>query len=91
VWQAKGEVRVVSVEALIVEVQNPSLVCGEFTDEVRQRFSENKNAQLTSPDDSMRKPATLVRLAWARFQNNDVDEIASLTPIYLHTAAPIHT
>ncbi len=90
-WQAEGEARVVSVEALNAEVQSPSLVCGEFTDEVRQKISENKHAQLVSPEDSHRKPAMLAKLAWARFQNGDVDHAASLAPIYLHTAAPIET
>ncbi len=90
-WQAQGEARVVSIEALNAEVTSPSLVCGEFTDEVRQIISENRNAQLVSPDDSTRKPAILAQLAWARFQNSDVDDVASLAPIYLHTAAPIES
>jgi len=88
-WQAQGEARVVSIEALNDEVQSPSVVCGEFTDEVRQKIGENKNAQLISQDDSMRKPSVLAKLAWRRFQNGDVDDAASLAPIYLHTAAPI--
>lgn len=90
-WQAEGPARVVTVEALNAETQSPSLVCGEFTDEVRRTLGENKNIQLTSPEDSQRKPAMLAKLAWTRFQNGDVDEIASLAPIYLHTAAPIET
>lgn len=89
VWQADGPARVVSAEALKDEVASPSLVCGEFTGEVRQKISENKNAQLISLEDSQRKPAMLAKLAWARFQNGDVDDAASLAPIYLHTAAPI--
>ncbi len=90
-WQAEGPARVVSVEALKDEVQSLSLVCGEFTDEVRQKIGENKNVRLATPGDSQRKPALLAHLAWTRFQNGDVDEIASLAPIYLHTAAPIQT
>ncbi len=90
-WQAEGPARVVSVEAINDEVASPSLVCGEFTGEVRQKIELNKNAQLISTDDSTRKPAVLAELAWARFQNGDVDETASLAPIYLHTAAPIQT
>ncbi len=89
VWQAEGPARVVSAEALKDEVASPSLVCGEFTGEVRQKIESNKNAQLTSPENSQRKPAMLAKLAWARFQNGDVDDAASLAPIYLHTAAPI--
>lgn len=90
-WQAEDDARVVSVEALIAEVTSPSAVCGEFTDEVRQKISENKNVQLTTPENSQRKPAMLAQLAWARFQNGDADDVASLAPIYLHTAAPIET
>ena len=88
-WQAEGPARVVSVEALKDEVANPSLVCGEFTGEVRQEIESNKNAQLISPEDSQRKPAVLAKLAWARLQNGDADDAASLAPIYLHTATPI--
>ena len=87
-WQAEGPARVVSVEALKDEVANPSLVCGEFTGEVRQEIESNKNAQLISPEDSQRKPAVLAKLAWARLQNGDADDAASLAPIYLHTATP---
>ncbi len=90
-WQAEGPARVVPAQAINDEVASLSLVCGEFTDEVRQKINENKNAQLTSPEDSQRKPAMLAELAWARFQHGDVDDAASLAPIYLHTAAPIDT
>ncbi len=91
VWQAEGPARVVSVEALNDEVKSLSVLCGEFTDEVRQNISENKNAKLTSREGSTRKPAVLAQLAWTRFQNGDVDDLASLAPIYLHTAAPIQS
>lgn len=94
VWQAEGPARVVPAQAINDEVASLSLVCGEFTDEVRQKINENKNAQLTSPEDSQRKPAMLAKLAWARFQHgdaDDADDAASLAPIYLHTAAPIDT
>ena len=91
VWQAEGPARVVSAEALKDEVASPSLVCGEFTGEVRQKIESNKNVQLTSLEDSQRKPAMLAKLAWARFQNGDVDDAPSLAPIYLHTAAPIES
>ena len=91
VWQAEGPARVAPAQAIKDEVASPSLVCGEFTGEVRQKIELNQNAQLTSPEDSQRKPAMLAQLAWSRFQYGDVDDAASLAPIYLHTAAPIDT
>jgi len=90
-WQAQGEARVVTLEALMAEVQSPSVVCGEFAAEVRQQIIENKNVRLASPVNSVRRPAVLAELAWARWQNGDVDDEASLAPIYLHTAAPIQS
>ena len=88
-WQAQGAARVVTLEALMAEVQSPSVVCGEFTAEVRQKIMLNENMRLVSPANSIRRPAVLAELAWARWQNNDVDDEASLAPIYLHVAEPI--
>jgi tRNA threonylcarbamoyladenosine biosynthesis protein TsaB len=88
-WQAHGEARVVTLEALLAEVKSPTMICGEFTAEDRQILLNNEHVTLVSPADSVRRPAVLAELAWARWQNSDVDEEASLAPIYLHTAEPI--
>lgn len=89
-WQAKGLARVVTVDELAHEIKTPSIVCGEFTAEDRQRLARDVvNVKLTSPAQSVRRPAVLAELAWARWQNGDVDDEASLAPIYLHTAEPV--
>ena len=88
-WQAQGEGHVVTLEALLVEVQSPSMICGEFSAEARQVILTNKNARLVTPANSVRRPAVLAELAWARWQNGEVDDEASLAPIYLHAAEPI--
>jgi tRNA threonylcarbamoyladenosine biosynthesis protein TsaB len=88
-WQARGAARVVTVEELMNEIQTPSMICGEFTADDRQRLMTNENIKLTSPAQSVRRPAVLAELAWARWQNGDVDDDATLAPIYLHTAEPI--
>ena len=90
-WQAQGEARVVTLEALMAEVQSPVVMCGEFTDEIRQKIILNENMQLVSPTGSIRRPAVLAELAWARWQNNDIDDAAALAPIYLHVAEPIQS
>jgi tRNA threonylcarbamoyladenosine biosynthesis protein TsaB len=89
-WQAKGPARVVTIEALMDEIESPSIVCGELTADERQRLERKKiNVHLASPAQSVRRPAVLAELAWARWQEGKVDDEASLAPIYLHVAEPI--
>jgi tRNA threonylcarbamoyladenosine biosynthesis protein TsaB len=89
-WQAKGPARVVTIEALMDEIESPSIVCGELTADERQRLERKKaNLHLASPAQSVRRPAVLAELAWARWQEGNVDDEASLAPIYLHVAEPI--
>jgi tRNA threonylcarbamoyladenosine biosynthesis protein TsaB len=85
-WRAQGVARVVTTESLIYEIRTPTVVCGEFTAEERQRLARDEvNVKLVSPAGSVRRPSVLAELAWARWQNGEVDEEASLAPIYLHT------
>lgn len=88
-WQAKGPARVVTVEVLLDEAKTPVIVCGEFTSGERQRLSEKPEVHLVSPAHSIRRPAVLAELAWARWQAGNVDDEATLAPIYLHVAEPI--
>ena len=83
-WQAQGPARVVSLEALKDEVTKPSTLCGEFTAEERQRL-DSELIRLAPPAMSTRRPAVLAELAWVRWKAGDVDDEASLAPIYLHT------
>jgi tRNA threonylcarbamoyladenosine biosynthesis protein TsaB len=88
-WQARGPARVVTVEALMDEVKSPVMVCGEFTSDERHKLSEKPEIHLLSPAQSVRRPAVLAELAWARWQAGDMDDEATLAPIYLHVAEPI--
>lgn len=83
-WQAQGGQRIVTLEEINVEVESPSIVCGEFSADERQKLI-NANIRLASPAQSIRRPAILAELAWARWQAGEVDDEASLAPIYLHT------
>lgn len=83
-WQVEGESRIVTLDEINAEVKSPSLLCGEFSTETRQQVN-NENIQLVSPALSIRRPAMLAELAWARWQADDVDDAASLAPIYLQT------
>jgi tRNA threonylcarbamoyladenosine biosynthesis protein TsaB len=84
-WQAEGPARTTSADALAESIHHPTLVVGELSAEERQRLARKwRNIQLASPAQSVRRPALLAELAWARWQSGHVDEAASLAPIYLH-------
>jgi tRNA threonylcarbamoyladenosine biosynthesis protein TsaB len=88
-WRARGEARVVTVEALADELQTPVIVCGELASEERQRLAQKPDVRVASPAQSVRRPAVLAELAWARWQKGESDDEAALAPIYLHVAEPI--
>jgi tRNA threonylcarbamoyladenosine biosynthesis protein TsaB len=85
-WQAEGELSSGTVDELIARIESPTLVAGEFTAEERLKLSKKKQVMLASPVHCVRRPSILAELAWTRLQADDIDEPASLAPIYLHVA-----
>ena len=85
-WQAEGEVRSGTVDELLSGIESPTIVAGELNPEDREKFSKHKKVMLASPAYCVRRPAVLAELAWARWQAGDVDDAASLAPVYLHVA-----
>lgn len=84
-WQAEGPARTSTADELAESIHHPTLIVGELTAEERQRLARKwKNVQLMPPAQSVRRPAVLAEIAWARWQSGQVDEAASLAPIYLH-------
>lgn len=88
-WRARGPARVVTVKALLEEIQSPAILCAELSPEERQALTVRPEIQLASPARSVRRPALLAELAWQRWQGGQVDDPSSLAPVYLHTAEPI--
>jgi tRNA threonylcarbamoyladenosine biosynthesis protein TsaB len=90
VWLADGDPAVVTAEELAQSIRKPTLVCGELSAEERQLLArKRKNVLLASPAQSVRRPAFLAEIAWARIQAGVSDDPVSLAPIYLHVAEVI--
>lgn len=85
-WQVEGQVRSGTVDELLSQIEESTNVAGELTSEQRKKISKHKKISLASPTSCMRRPSILAELAWARWQKNDVDDVATLAPIYLHVA-----
>jgi tRNA threonylcarbamoyladenosine biosynthesis protein TsaB len=89
-WKSASQVEILTPQELSERIQSPTWVCGEFTEEERRLLSrKRKNVLLASPALSLRRPAFLAELAWKRWQAGQVDDPASLAPIYLHYHDPI--
>jgi len=89
-WQAQGPATLTTAEALAQSINAPTIVCGELSAEERQRLArKHKNVILPSPARSVRRPGFLAELAWARWQEGNVDAAGSLVPIYLHEAGGV--
>lgn len=89
-WQSTGELENMTLEEFADNIHQPTLVCGELNADARQRLGRKyKNVHLASPAQSMRRSAFLAELAWDRWQAGDTDNIALLSPIYLHHGDPI--
>jgi tRNA threonylcarbamoyladenosine biosynthesis protein TsaB len=84
-WVNSGEIKVMTAEEVSAKIKGPTLVCGEVDDTLRQALGrKRKNVMIASPAQSLRRPAYLAEIAWQRWQKDEVDEVISLAPIYLH-------
>ena len=89
-WKSTGKTEVLTAADLAQAIQRPTWVCGELTDEERRLLArKRKNVLLSSPAQSARHPAFLAEIGWRRWQAGQVDDPATLAPIYLHTSASI--
>ncbi len=87
-WQLEGDLLNLTIEEFADSLATPALVCGELSGEARQRL-EQKGMIVPSPAQCVRRSAVLAELAWMRWKAGQIDNPATLTPIYLHHGEPI--
>lgn len=89
-WLAQGPPYVTTVEALAKSIAKPSLVAGELSDEERQRLARKRvNVILAPPNRCVRRPSVLAEIAWQRYVAGQLDDAATLAPIYIHSAESV--
>jgi tRNA threonylcarbamoyladenosine biosynthesis protein TsaB len=85
-WMPSGDPELLTVDELKDAVNSPTVLAGDLTDDIRSALSRKRvNALLVSPAHSLRRPAFLAEVAWARWQAGDVDDPTALAPFYLQT------
>jgi tRNA threonylcarbamoyladenosine biosynthesis protein TsaB len=89
-WVSTGEMDNLDVDSFIEQIREPTLVCGELNEDLRDRLTRKQEIiVLASPSQSIRRPAILAELAWNRLKNSEIDDPSTLKPIYLHHGEPI--
>jgi tRNA threonylcarbamoyladenosine biosynthesis protein TsaB len=86
-WRRKGEYQLTTLEELCSQITDRALICGELVhsdvDLIHQKLGTD--VTVSTPAASLRRPAFLAELGWERLGRDDFDDIAALSPIYLHT------
>jgi tRNA threonylcarbamoyladenosine biosynthesis protein TsaB len=90
VWRAQAEAAVIDAEALVKTINEPTILCGELSEEARSVLGRRwKNVLLAPPARCLRRAGFLAQIAWERLDQDQGDDPMTLAPIYLHTATPI--
>jgi tRNA threonylcarbamoyladenosine biosynthesis protein TsaB len=86
-WRQDGDLHLTTIEELAGLLAGRCLVTGELSPAERAYLAEQSEADVAfaSPALSVRRPACLAELGWARFENGESDDLATLAPTYLHT------
>jgi tRNA threonylcarbamoyladenosine biosynthesis protein TsaB len=86
-YRQDGELHLTTIKELAGMVSGRCLVCGELSPAERAYLAQEGDADMvfSSPSLTMRRPACLAELGWERFQDGEADDLATLSPIYLHT------
>ena len=85
-WRRRGDYQLTTLPQLCEQMSEPALFCGEIDhkdgDLLRERLG--LLATVASPAASLRRAAYLAELGWERLRRGSTDDVASLSPIYLH-------
>ncbi len=88
-WQRQGDYRVMTVEEVSREIQEPTLLCGELRPDSRRNLAAvlGSFGLFTRPLASIRHASLLAELALQRLERDDIDDPLTLEPLYLRRPA----
>jgi tRNA threonylcarbamoyladenosine biosynthesis protein TsaB len=85
-WRQTGPYELTTLDRLCDRIEQAALVCGEIGAQGARMVLERLGDTVTvaTPAASARRAAYLAELGWERLSRGDADELAALSPIYLH-------
>lgn len=92
-WHGVGEAFITNWGDLLADLDSPTLFVGEIDPDGAKLLRRRRaKAYTLNPAAGLRRAGFLAELGWERFKRNQVDDPATLAPIYLHqpgTTTPI--
>jgi hypothetical protein len=83
-WQVQEEARLTTWATLAEEITEPTLLCGEIDREGAELMATlGDRVVVLPPAWRLRRAGFLAGLGWQRLNRGQVDDPATLTPIYL--------
>ncbi|RMG98179.1 MAG: tRNA (adenosine(37)-N6)-threonylcarbamoyltransferase complex dimerization subunit type 1 TsaB [Chloroflexi bacterium] len=87
-WQMATSPDIKTWEDALADLRPPALIAGEITPAAARLIRQtNREYQIASPAMSVRRAGFLAELGWKRYQQKQLDDAASLAPVYLRDPA----
>jgi len=88
-WRRQGDYRLTTWDELCAEIATRTFFCGEIDAQGIELLRERLGAKavVASPAYSLRRAGYLAELGWQRLERGEVDDVATLSPIYLRYPA----
>jgi tRNA threonylcarbamoyladenosine biosynthesis protein TsaB len=84
-WQRQDDYRLTTLDELCADIETRTLFCGEIDTQAIKLLREclGERAAVASPASSLRRAGYLAELGWQRLERGEMDDPATLSPIYL--------
>ncbi len=84
-WEADGEPANLLWEDVLDQIDQKTIICGEIGESEQAALQELNHVEIPIPAQRVRRPGILAELGWERLRLGDIDDPATLAPIYLQT------
>ncbi len=82
-WKRDGDVRLLDWTSLAAEISQPTFICGEWDGAGWEHLHALRGrATVAAPADCLRRAGYLADIGWERLRRGQVDDPATLAPIY---------
>ena len=84
-WHCLAEEHITTVDALCQQIKRKTLFCGEIPPSVIERLQQKLDTRAIIPDAAarLRHATSLTALGWQRLNRGNIDNPATLQPLYL--------